>query len=386
MARLKLPVREQLRDLTPSGPAVDRLLAATHERLERAEQGARWRGRALVLLPGAAVAVAAVLFVMRPQPLAQGPLELEGGGAVARLEAGAEAKTFRFRDGGRVVLDPDTALETLANDGAGIELALRRGRARLEVKPGPRRYVLELLGYRAQTAGAELSAWRNEQEVGVVVFTGEVVLRGDGEPRTLGAGQTFRHALPGAPPTTNDSTHSATAPPTPTTPAAPAALAPPPATRAGWRALASEKRFDQAWDTLGERGVRDAARAASTVDDLLQLADVARLSGHAAESLPLLLRVEKEFPSDPRAALAAFTRGRVLGDNLRRPAEAADAFDAALGLGLPDALGETAAFRVVSARKAAGDHAAAVAAARRYLERYPAGAHRGDVDRVLSEP
>ena len=90
--------------------------------------------------------------------------------------------------------------------------------------------------------------------------------------------------------------------------------------------------------------------------------------------MPLLERVLDEHPEDPRAALAAFTLGRV-ESALDRPARAAEAFARAIAIGPPAALHEDAMARLVEARAAAGERAAATEAARAYLARFPEGRH-----------
>jgi hypothetical protein len=87
----------------------------------------------------------------------------------------------------------------------------------------------------------------------------------------------------------------------------------------------------------------------------------------------VLLEVERRAPRDPRAGLAACTRGRILEDELGRPKEALAAFEAAAQLPLPSALEELVAFRQFTAARAAGAAVAAEAARRRYLSRFPKG-------------
>src|SRR5262249_52762893 len=101
-------------------------------------------------------------------------------------------------------------------------------------------------------------------------------------------------------------------------------------TAPSWHALAKAGDYDKAYEALhiaGEHTVRDVP------DELLLAADVARLSGHAAQAVDPLRRVARDHRGDPRAALAAFTLGRVLLDSLGRPREAADAFADVRALG-----------------------------------------------------
>lgn len=101
--------------------------------------------------------------------------------------------------------------------------------------------------------------------------------------------------------------------------------------------------------------------------------DVARLSGHASDAVDPLRRVMRDHASDPRAPLGAFTLGRVLLDELGRPAEAATAFARARSLAPGGPLEEDALAREVEAWSRAGDTNKAREAADLYLATFPSG-------------
>jgi len=90
-----------------------------------------------------------------------------------------------------------------------------------------------------------------------------------------------------------------------------------------WRVLAQQGQFEQAYRAVDTNNL---ATASDEPGDLLLLADIARLSHHPAESVAPLEKLLREHRSDPRAALCAFTLGRVLLDDLGKPREAATAF------------------------------------------------------------
>src|SRR5690606_2313806 len=119
---------------------------------------------------------------------------------------------------------------------------------------------------------------------------------------------------------------------------------------------------------------------ASSVDELLLLADVARESGHPEEAAEPLRRVLSSFASDPQAALAALTLGKLELETLHRHLAAAAAFERAIELGLPAALQEQAYARRVEALARAGDRDAARRAAEEYRARFPAGRYLSNVD------
>jgi transmembrane sensor len=145
----------------------------------------------------------------------------------------------------------------------------------------------------------------------------------------------------------------------------------PPATPPGvpqWRALAESGRYDDAYQALRSAGPGTPRDDAT---ELLVAADAARLGGHPAEAVPYLQRVVRSHARDPRAPLAAFTLGRVLLDDLGRPAEAADAFERARVAG--GVLAEDALAREVEACSRAGDAPRARSLAQEYVRSYPQG-------------
>ena len=87
----------------------------------------------------------------------------------------------------------------------------------------------------------------------------------------------------------------------------------------------------------------------------------------------MLSLVVQDHPSDARAAVAAFTLGRLELDTLGEARPAATAFARAIALGLPGGLVEDAYARLVEAHARGGDPEAARAAASDYERRYPGG-------------
>jgi transmembrane sensor len=107
---------------------------------------------------------------------------------------------------------------------------------------------------------------------------------------------------------------------------------------------------------------------------LLERADRARARGDLEGAAHALRELIQRHPGDPRAALAYFTLGRVLGaEGAHR--DAAQAFAACLARGPIDSLAEDALAELARANARAGQRADAVAAAQRYLSTYPKGVH-----------
>ena len=133
-----------------------------------------------------------------------------------------------------------------------------------------------------------------------------------------------------------------------------------------WRPLAESGQYREAFESIRRAGpavVRD------DTGELLLAGDAARLSDHPSEAAAYLEQVLRSHGGDPRASLAAFTLGRVLLDELGRPAEAARAFERAR----QGELAEDALAREVEACSRAGDTARARDLAVEYSHRHPNG-------------
>jgi transmembrane sensor len=119
--------------------------------------------------------------------------------------------------------------------------------------------------------------------------------------------------------------------------------------------------------------VRTARGDESAAARLLAAADEARLAGRTEDGATLLERLVREHAGDTRAPVAAFSLGRLLLRELRRPEEAARAFARTRALAPNGPLAEDALAREVEAWTAAGAHDRARARADEYLRLYPAG-------------
>ncbi|MBI5532958.1 MAG: FecR domain-containing protein [Deltaproteobacteria bacterium] len=336
-------------------------------------------------LVGAAIAVVVLLAIRMPRSSDAGPLRLSDGSPLTSLRAAAElpAAPILLSDGSMISLEPGTELTALTNVGTELALVVSHGSALFDVRPnGPRRWVLscgaatiEVIGTRFVLACGDGAA-RVTVQHGRVRVRGQVANQGD---TVLSAGETFDSVAPA----TSSEAHVTPAPSGagsgagPARPiAAPSASASP--TAPGWKALAEGGRYQDAYAALGPDGFDREARAA-TMDDLYALADVARLSGHHADAARVLQSIVDSHPTDARAAVAAFTLGRIYLGPMGRPQQAAAAFSRALSMGLPGALREDAFARMVEARARAGDLAAARAGARQYAAQYPNGRYLPEI-------
>ena len=288
------------------------------------------------------------------------------------------ARAIAFDDGSRVELEHSGNLRALENTDRALSLLLGEGRARFDVHPGgPRRWSIEAGLATVEVVGTRFTVTRTPGEVVIEVEHGIVLVRGERVPdrvQRLTGGQRLvsrtgtryrpprrRRPLFPTPSRPDDRTREAPAEPT-------------------WHALADKGSYAEAYDTLGAKGI-EAQVSRANLEQLLALADVARLSGHPGDAVQPLRRIVAEYASDPRAALAAFTLGRLHLDELGSPATAVRDFREAIGLKLANALLEDAYLRWIEAAAKAGDSAEVRNAYDRYRARFPNSTRQGTAER-----
>jgi len=380
MSKLRAPLRLSLDDL-PSEEEIQRIWKKVQKR--RARRQVRRELRPAVWVGAAfAAACAALLLLSWVRPLLNaGPLTAAGAAAGRSLGQvigqATNAGVVDLSDGSSIVLDPGARLEILDNSARSFGMALRTGRVAFEVRPGgPRRWTIEAGLATVEVVGTRFTVSRSLEGVDVAVERGVVVVRGDRVPdrvRKLVAGERIVVTDPNAPsqfvapPVDSAPLPAESTPAVPPTEVAPAV----PATGRGAPAGA---------------GTGGASAAVATFDELIVQADAARQHGdlHAAESI--LERALASAPDRKRAALAAFTLGKLEQDGLGNPARAASAFARAVSLGPPAAIAEDALARLVEAEGAAGQLEKARADALEYRKRYPNGRRSYAVGRWLAQP
>ncbi|MCC6872808.1 MAG: FecR domain-containing protein [Sandaracinaceae bacterium] len=284
-------------------------------------------GAASAVASAAAAGIALWLARPAPPPPAPGELRLANAALPDVLQTAQAAQAERvvsLSDRSRIAVAPGARLEVLQNDGEHFGLLLRHGRARFEVEPGgPRRWVIEAGLATVEVIGTVFVVEREERGVRVGVERGVVLVRGERVPdrvQRLTRGQSlFVEAEP--------EPASEAAQPQTAEVATPAS-APPPAARPS----------DRVGDRVGDR-------AGDRVGEWLARADDARRAGRP-EAAVAPLRRAMEADGDPRAALAAYTLGRIEQSQLGHPELAEQALRRALALGLPDRLAEQAERRL----------------------------------------
>jgi len=390
MSRLEYPLKRVLQD------PVDE--AAIHRIAQSIQVGSRTRTSRSAFGPVVAAGLAALVVISLFVGFyrRRGPLTLADGREFIAIDAGTSTAEVDLSDGSHIRLSPGSHLAPLNNSSTTFSAILTRGRADFDVRPGgPHDWVIECGLATVEVVGTAFACERAPGWLRVSVTRGVVLVRGDRVPdraRRLAAGQSLEvveeaptrppaaagHPVRSAPPPGASST-SAGGGGKPDQGDRTAARAAPENT---WRSLALSGRNGEAFAALGVEGFRSESQKLG-VNDLLALADVARLSGHPAEAVIPLQRVLTEFSGDPQAPLAAFALGRLHLDSLGRPQAAISALERALALGIPRGLREDVRARLVEAYARSGDPTGARRAADAYFNEYPDGRYADVVSRWL---
>ncbi len=262
------------------------------------------------------------------------------GGHWPGVQTEKPATVLRLADGSVAVVEGSKSeLEVLEQSTSAVRVRVVRGSSRFDVNYDPERvFEVEAAGVRIQDLGTAFSVGNLGSEVDVVVHSGRVRVVAGARTFELEAGQSTRVAA------------VATTTPAPSVPA---------------------------------QMPRQEDRAA-IVAQLFEQADRSRESGEPRAAAALLERIATEYPDDSRAALAAFTLGRVALKELADPRRAALAFRNARELAPAGPLAEDALAREVEAWSRAGEPGLVQRRAREYLELYPDGLHAADVRRWSS--
>jgi transmembrane sensor len=321
----------------------------------------------LVTLVIVAATSPAPVAVKEPAPV--GPLKLADGRPFVAIDvlASSPAASTPLSDGSVLRVDPAARIEPLVSSETQLVLRLARGRAHFSVRPGgPRRWLVEAGLATIEVVGTEFRVNRSSERVLVEVAHGLVLVRGDTLPDgvvRLAGGESVevRARPPEVPPK---------AAPEPAAATSARARSTAPARR--WREALAGGGYRDAYAVLGADGLAGEAKRSESADDLFDLADVARLSGHPAEAVIPLERLLSLHPGSPRAAVAALTLGRIRLE-LRNPRAAATNLEQALRLGVPQGLEEDAFVRLIQAHAESGNRAEANRAFEAYTRRYPNG-------------
>jgi transmembrane sensor len=336
----------------------------TEQNLERARARRRVRTVRVRVATGLAVlsAFVVLLLVLRASPspesstVAPAHRSAPASPVADPRTTFADGSTARVSDGGELVVQSASEQR--------IEAVLAAGTADFEVTKRANREFLVVAGpIRVRVVGTKFRVELAGERARVEVLEGKVeVQRGDARA-FMEAGES--RWFPGAEPT-------------------PKPEDPPPAVttdRARFLEFARAERFTDAYQLMS----RSPSAVGGSAEELLLAADAARHSNHPEQALGFLRRVTKEHGSDSRAPLAAFTLGRLLLNQLGRPAEAAEAFALVPKLRPSGGLVEDALARQAEALAAAGERVRASGLAAEYVRRYPQGKHLATMQRVAAK-
>jgi transmembrane sensor len=340
----------------------------------------------------------ALLVVKHPESFRRAEpaqaLQRADGSALGPMDASEQAQIVRFSDASEIRLARGARLEPLQSSSSRFEVLLARGSAEFAVTPGgPRRWLVEAGAARVEVVGTVFRVERSSDSVVVSVSRGAVLVRGENVPgwvQKVSAGQRVEVEAHEGPQASQTAVEGAgAADPAAADPAAAEQSAAEPLSeepiaqaegepvrephreravraRKSGRALPNASGSPQErYAALGPRGIARETASATSIETLLQLADIARLSGHPQEAVAPLTRALEAFRSSPQAALAAFTLGRVQLDQLDLARPAAGAFERAIALRLPRALLPDCYRRLAEAYGRAGDAEASARAGER---------------------
>ena len=397
----------------PAGAMKERLARGRFVARVRGLRGG-WSGRMWFVTLGAAVGLAALAVVawqLRPAGSARdGNAELAtpllAGGSVVRFPEGSELR-FEAEGRGRIADSNRDGARVVLEQGVLNARVVHRPNSAWRIEAGPFTVLVTGTAFRV---GWERQAGRFE----LVMREGSVTVLGPSFSQRLSAGQTLRAtttagivrlgpndepaALPAAPARPGERRREAAAGAPPehsqaaARPAAPRrravtlALAEPEAGRTRAAAAAPSLSWSQ---RLAQGGFRDVVAEASAagidavvagreLDDLAALATAARLSGELEIARRALAAVRARFAGTGAAAESAFLLGRLADDVDHNPAAAVGWYERSLaeapsGPLAPEALGRKLA--ALARLPGAEAQAAAGAAARLYLDRFPSGSH-----------
>jgi ferric-dicitrate binding protein FerR (iron transport regulator)/TolA-binding protein len=396
----------------------------------------RHRRRSFMLFGAVAFGAAAVLAVVirRPAPLsyalALGDSARPGQTGELLAASGGRTLAANFSDGSRVVLADQALARVEALDVDGATVALDEGRLEASiVHRAHTRWQIRAGEYRVRVTGTRfLTAWsRASGALTVQLFEGSVIVTGPGiapAGARVSTGQVLHATMRGAelasavsvPVDPGAEEGSAEAPAAATVASAARAVSPPPADEApgpeiapapappsepaavalrpsrrspavspaaraagDWRALAAHARYRDALASAITAGF-DAQCERLDADDLLLLADIARLNGdvwRAGEAYRAALR---RFPSADRPT---FGLGVMSFETRHDYRDAASWFSRYLREHPNGPLATEAAGRLVESWQRAGDAERARDAARAYLHDHPRGPHAALARRLV---
>jgi TolA-binding protein len=395
-------------------PPIDERLTTMRAELERRRKaggGGSLRRPVAIGLALGAVAAAVILWPARDPALtfAVGAPTTPGQSGAWLVAPGARAVPISFSDGSTLRLEGGGSARILDVTPHGARVGIERGTLRADVVPRAGNAWSVVGGpFEIRVTGTSFDAgWDPDTEVlRVTMREGHVVVRAacldhdHDHERALAAGDSVTLSCAGAKGSASalasPSVEPVSSPRVTGTPA-PRALAVAPSAEVPPSDVAPSAEIPLAsWRERARAGDNKGALAAAESEDfgalcgslsaadLLELGTIARLAGRSARAIEAYSAVRRRFGGSDAAATAAFHLGQLAFDGAHAYADAHRWFTAYLAERPGGALAGEALGRTMEAEQRLGDLAAARETARRYVARYPAGAHADLANSLLA--
>lgn len=319
-----------------------RVLNKVRQSVQQATPRARPSWLGVVALGSVAATLTFFVLSAHVQPTADDP--------VATTPASDAHSVVSFNEGSRAVLNEGASVTTTEQTSHRIAVSQTSGAVRYEVEPGlERSFEVQAKNVFVRVIGTVFTVDVEDDHVAVRVTRGKVEVNDNGRTIQLTAGDRLRVAVRDTAPRSDEEPKLEAKPRRP----------------------------------VVEVPVKAPPVVDESVEGLMSTADEARREGDLGRASDALRTLLQTYPQDPRATTAWFTLGRVERARGRHTA-AAQAFRAAERRAGRGALAEDAIAETAGSWAAAGSPDKAQAAARRYLARYPEGAHAARMRRLTS--
>lgn len=326
---------------------------------------------------------------------------LDNGSTPSVLAAGRQAAKFDLPGGGTLTLSPGATVEIDRDEQKTLTLRLLRGEASAFTTNAGKSAEIALIVEDARVLarpGTEVFVRRNSSDMDVRVASGSAEIVWPSGSRELSTGDRIEavpmrvlHAIvPPVDPVDDDDDprpHRTTTLPQPRELAslprgseAPMVTIAPP----DWRSKYNAGELSQALELLRQSpgGIDGAIMNARNAAELTAISDIARAKGgDPAAALSALTQLVDRFPSDPYAEIAAYTLGSMY-EKMGQAVQAQKYFERARSL--KGVLAEDALCKQIRAEHRAGRKDEAKRMAQEYVNKYPDGRCKEDVERALS--
>ncbi|MEZ4297720.1 MAG: FecR domain-containing protein [Polyangiaceae bacterium] len=298
--------------------------------------------------------------------------------------AGSQERTYALPGGGSITLAPGSMIEMERAGSGAMRLRLLTGEASFDASQG----ALAIVSGEATVAtapGSRVRVQKRDDNLDVRVASGTAEVSSPAGTRALRMGE----QMDGVP--TRTTTTAVTPPvvrvsPQPTLHVArddgPQVAVVQVAAAPSWRDHYQAGRFDEALELLKQEpgGLADAVRNAKSANELMAIAEIARIKGGDAQaSLRAYHRVADELGASANGPIAA----RALAKHYESAGQA-DLAAKYLDQAAKGVLGEDVICDRMRSEERAGNKGEAAARASEYLSSYPNGRCKNDANRILA--